>query len=72
MNNDQKRHRKQSHLELGRSVLVSVNPLCHPTVVIGESLQKVIVHIKSYPQTEQGDVVKIKQLKVQLSWSLRR
>ena len=57
VNNNQKRNRKQSHLELDRSVLVSVNPLCDPTVVIGESLQKVIVHIKSYPQTEQGDVV---------------
>ena len=52
-----KEQKKKCYLELERSVLVSINPLSNPTVVIRQSLQKIIVNIKSYPQTEQGDVV---------------
>lgn len=49
--------KKKSYLELGSRVLVSINPLGHATVVIGQSFQKIIVNVESYPQTEQGDVV---------------
>lgn len=48
---------KKCYFELGRSVLISIDPLSNPTVFIGQSLQKIIVNIKSYPQTEQGDIV---------------
>lgn len=57
LSEDKKRTEKKCYLELERSVLVSINPLSDPTVVIRQSLQKIIVNIKSYPQTEQGDVV---------------
>lgn len=59
---------KESYFELGRRVLVSVNPLSNSTVFVGESLQKIIVNVKPYPQTEQGDIVSYALLHVFLNF----
>lgn len=48
---------KRCYLELGGCVTVPVDPLSDATVFVGQSLQKIIVDVKSYPQTEQGDVI---------------
>lgn len=48
---------KRCYLELGGCVTVPVDALSDAMVFVGQSLQKIIVDIKSYPQTEQGDVI---------------
>ena len=53
----EERTENKRYFKLGRCVLVSINPLSDPTIVIGQSLQKIVINVKSYPQAEQGDVV---------------
>lgn len=47
----------ECYLELGGCVPVPVDSLSNPAIFIGQPLQKVIVDIKSDPQTEEGDVI---------------
>lgn len=45
------------HLHLGRGLLISKNPLGHATVVSCNSLQEIVIYIKSNPKAEEREFI---------------